>query len=159
MVNNSPTPDLSGKQDTLTSTQLTAVNSGITSSLVSQISTNKTNIANIKLFLHMIKCGQNGQCYFTTAIYTTSATAFTFSTFCKWLYNNGFNDSGTSVDTDYSNRFWATGAGTVHMTQISSSNGSSVRCYYGQYNQTVVTISSPTRFVDKVVTILGGGGN
>jgi hypothetical protein len=37
--------DLSGKQDSLTSTQLTACNSGITSSLVSQITTNKNSIA------------------------------------------------------------------------------------------------------------------
>lgn len=36
---------LSGKQNTLTTTQLNAVNSGITSDLVAQISTNKTNIA------------------------------------------------------------------------------------------------------------------
>lgn len=37
--------DLSGKQDSLTSTQLSACNSGITSSLVSQITTNKNSIA------------------------------------------------------------------------------------------------------------------
>ena len=37
---------LASKQDTLTTTQLTAVNSGITSSLVSQITTNQNNILN-----------------------------------------------------------------------------------------------------------------
>lgn len=37
---------ISGKQDTLDTTQLAAVNSGITSSLVTQISSNKTNIIN-----------------------------------------------------------------------------------------------------------------
>ncbi len=39
------TESLSTKQDKLTEAQLTAVNSGITSALVTQIGTNKTNIA------------------------------------------------------------------------------------------------------------------
>lgn len=38
---------LAGKQNTLTTSQLNAVNSGITSSLVSQISTNQSNITTI----------------------------------------------------------------------------------------------------------------
>lgn len=44
-LNLASTTDLSGKQDTLTETQLTAVNSGITSSLVTQIGTNTTAIS------------------------------------------------------------------------------------------------------------------
>lgn len=46
--------DLSGKQDSLTSTQLSACNSGITSSLVSQITTNKNSISTNALSISVL---------------------------------------------------------------------------------------------------------
>lgn len=59
---------LASKQDTLTPTQLTAVNSGITSSLVTQITTNQNNISSL------YNSGQKNHLSINTASYTASGS-------------------------------------------------------------------------------------
>lgn len=106
------------------------------------------------LFMHTLKFGKNNQGYLVTTILETRSLPYTYlGEFAGWLRNNGFTDNGNSVENN-NRRYWCSGAGSQHyITQISSSDGSSVRIYYAAYNQSSQVISSTDWFSDTVIQL------
>lgn len=108
---------------------------------------------NLHLYAHCLKLGVNSIGYITTVVYTNTSTAFTFAKLCQWLNTNGFNDSGSSSENN-NGRYWCSGCGaSAYIQQISSANGSALRMYFGAFNQSVGTTTSPSWFRDIVVKI------
>lgn len=107
-----------------------------------------------KLYLHTVKLGVYGEGYLFTNIITNNSAPYTFSTFAKWLYDNNYNDSGTAINNN-NNRYPCSGAGSSesNIQSISSSNGTSIRVYWGSYMQSVKNFTSATTFVDHVALI------
>lgn len=116
--------------------------------------TNDSEFLSGHIYNHIIKGGHNLGFYFTASVIITSSAPFTFSTFCAWLKNNGFDDSGTSIENN-NKRYPCSGAGSQdYVVMLSSSNGTSLRGYYGSWAQTLIEITSAQQFSDTVLTII-----
>lgn len=141
----------------LTTAQKDALNSGVTSSVVSQVTTNKNDITTLKgkhIYCHCLKFGVNSIGYVTTMILNTSATALTFSTMLQWLNSKGFNDDSASIENN-NKRYWCTGAGAgSYINMISAPTTSKLRWYYGRFMQETSTTTSVTWFTDTVIQLL-----
>ena len=116
--------------------------------------TNDSEFLSGHIYNHIIKGGNNSRFYFTASVITTSSTPFTFSTFCAWLKNNGFDDSGTSIENN-NKRYPCSGAGVQdYAVMLSSTNGTSLRGYCSSWAQTLSEITSAQQFSDAVLTII-----
>lgn len=150
-------PQMTDPKTQLTTAQKNALNSGVTSSVVSQVSTNTSDISTLKgkhIYCHCLKFGANDPGYVTTMILNTSATAFTFSSMLNWLYTNGFRDNGASIENN-NKRYWCTGAGSgAYINMISAPNTSTIRWFYGGYMQSTKTTTSVSWFTDTVIQLL-----
>lgn len=142
----------------LSTAQKDALNSGVTSATVAQVTTNKNDIAVLKgkhIYCHCLKLGINSVGYITTMVLSADqSTEFTFSTFCKWLKDHGFDDNNTSVENN-NKRYWCTGAGTsAYINMISAPSQSQLRFFYGSFMQLSGVVSSVTWFTDTVIQLL-----
>ena len=87
-------------------------------------------------------------------VITNSPIPFTFSSFCKWLNESGYNDSNNSIENN-NKRYFATGANkNAYVQMISSPNGSSIYGFGDPWCQNHATISSANYFIDTVQQIL-----
>ena len=106
------------------------------------------------VYSHVIKGGQNSIGYIVTEIITNSPTPFTFQSFVKWLYDNGFRDTGTSIENN-NKRYWCVGVGaSAYIQSLSAPNSNTLSMYFGGFMQGRSNTTSWTWFSDTVRQIL-----